>query len=134
MPMNRHAAPAFRIPARCTAAVLMLLLAVPLAALFFAASIHTCSCGMRSGCFCSLLAAKGAHCDKSGTCSMKRPSAPDASALFLVLDLRVRLSPVFGALMPDPEPAGRVVLDLRRIPSSLSSPPDTPPPRLLQAV
>jgi hypothetical protein len=123
-----------RLAIRLAAVGLALVLLAPAGALLLSHADDTCACGMKSGCFCKLIASQGAHCSlRGGSCSMKpshRP--PDSQALFASLDLRGWLiRPVAVA------EAHRDVTDLSpaascRLPRSLARRPEIPPPRSFQ--
>lgn len=118
-------------------AALCLLLAwmVPNAALLLSAGLDHCSCGMKGGCICKVIAREGAHCDKKGGgCSMKSAPQPDATPLLASLDLRGWLRGDAGLAVPGMEPAGILATAAFRLPPAPIHLPPTPPPRLLPRV
>ena len=117
---------------RVAGASLALVLLVPVLAPLAAG--HSCACGMKSGCFCELLAKAGAHCNVGGDgCAMRSCQPTSSEALLASLDLRGWLSCGETGVAAGPEPTGWVA-DLASLrPPTRSPRPLTPPPRPTRA-
>jgi hypothetical protein len=129
----RHAA--FR---RLIAVLLVLLLFAPVG-LAFAQSGDLCSCGMRNGCVCKLIAPRGAHCGMSrlgqSQCAMKSLPRSDSTSPQVVFEVRVicQARPIHE-LRPDRRPAGSIAVVDWHLPAVSSPAPEVPPPRSFRFV